>query len=241
VFEDQYSRARDERRRVGDIQVEFLQRSFNALAAQADEAIITAEEEVERGVQGAEGRLRKAELSKSTLLVTRDRKIKAAERGRLVSRGPVDILGIAQLVPAATVSGDRASVRRPTDEEVEQIAVAVARRYEEGRGASVESVEQRYVGFDLLSRLGIERRCIEVKGRAGVGSVELTWGEFAKAGELGSDYWLYLVLDCSSPQPRLYRVQDPVRTLANAWKPSLDVRFGIDAVPVMDAAKGSVD
>jgi hypothetical protein len=242
VFEDQYMRARGERGRVGDIQVEFLQRSFNALTAQADQAIIAAEEEVERGLQGAEGRLRKAELAKSTFLVTRDRRIKGAQHGRLVNRGPVEILGIAQVIPSATATGQGAATRRSvSDEEIEQIAVGVARGYEEKGGASVESVEYQYVGFDLLSRRGGERRCIEVKGRAGVGGVELTWGEFAKAGELGADYWLYLVLDCSTPEPRLYRVRDPVRTLAGAWKPSLNVRFGIDPIPVMDAAKESLD
>ena len=79
----------------------------------------------------------------------------------------------------------------------------MATRYEqEVRGADfVKSVESDNVGFDLLSVEGIERRCIEVKGRAGVGNVELTWSEFAKAIELGDDYWLYVVLDCASPSP----------------------------------------
>ena len=147
------------------------------------------------------------------------------------------MLGVAQLVPAGSrpVEGDRSLPA--SNAAIEEIAVRVAARYEEGRGASVESVEDQNVGFDLLSRRGPERRCIEVKGRAGVGGVELTWGEYAKAGELGVDYWLYVVLDCSSPDPRLYRVQNPVRALAGLWKPSLNVRFGIDSVPVIDAAE----
>ena len=94
-----------------------------------------------------------------------------------------------------------------SDDEIEQIAVRVARRYETSRGATVRSVEDEHVGFDLLSTRGLERRCIEVKGRAGVARVELTWSEFAKSQELGDDYWLYVVLDCAQPEPRLYRVQ----------------------------------
>jgi hypothetical protein len=236
VFEDHYQRARDERERVADIQIEFLKRSFNALAAQADQASLAAEEEADRGVQGAEGRVRKTELAKSTLLVTRDRRIAAAQRGRAVQRGRVDVLGIAQLVPAGTRFGESIRLAPASDEEIEQIAIRVATEFEVGRGAIVESVESQNVGFDLLSLLGAERRCIEVKGRAGVGGVELTWGEYAKAGELGEDYWLFVVLDCSSTNPRLYRVQDPVRALAGLWKPTLNVRFGIDPVPVIDAA-----
>lgn len=240
IFEDYYQRARQERERVADIQIEFLQRSINALAAQADQAILAAEDEVEKGVQGAEGRLRKAELAKSTLLVTRDRRIAEAQRGRTVQRGRVDILGIANLFPAAVPTTTTGGEAGPSaDAEVEEIAVRVARHYEEGRGATVESVEDQNVGFDLLSRRDSERRCIEVKGRAGVGGIELTWGEFAKATELGDDYWLYVVLDCASPDPRLYRVQNPVKALAGQWKPSLNVRFGIDPVPVIDAAEES--
>ena len=40
-----------------------------------------------------------------------------------------------------------------------------------------------------------------MKGRAGVGMASLSWSEFAKAIELGDDYWLYLVLDCATPSP----------------------------------------
>lgn len=115
----------------------------------------------------------------------------------------------------------------------------VARHYETERGATVRSVENDNVGFDLLSTRSLERRCIEVKGRAGVARVELTWSEFAKSQELADDYWLYVVLDCGQPNPRLYRVQNPVKALAGAWEPSLDVRYRVEPEPVIEAAKGA--
>ena len=117
--------------------------------------------------------------------------------------------------------------------------MGIARRYETGRSATVRSVEDDHVGFDLLSTRGLERRCIEVKGRAGVARVELTWSEFAKSQELGDDYWLYVVLDCAQPEPRLYRVRNPARTLAGAWEPSLDVRCGVAPEPVIEASLGA--
>ena len=134
---------------------------------------------------------------------------------------------------------DKQSTRDPADSDkaVEAIAIHVARAYEVGRGATVHSVEADNVGFDLLSSLGLERRCIEVKGRAGVGGVELTWSEFAKGQELADDYWLYVVLDCRQAEPRLYRVPNPAKTLAASWRPSLDVRYRVDPEPVMEAAK----
>jgi len=240
LFEERYVEQKTERENVADIQLDFLRRSFNSLLSFADQAIIAAEEEVERGVGGAEGRLRKAELARSGQVYKRDDRIAAAERGRNVRRGPVTVVGTVLVLPLLLAdSSNNAKAERASDEEVEQIAIQAAWTYEEARGADVETFEKDNLGFDLLSTRGLERRCIEVKGRAGIASVELTWGEYAKATELGPDYWLYVVLDCSSPLPRLYRVQDPVRTLAGDWHPNLDVRFGIEPAPVMDAASGA--
>lgn len=149
-------------------------------------------------------------------------------------------MGSALLLPLPEPegSGSDAASGGLADAEVEQIAVQIARRYEEARGADVWSVEADNIGFDLLSTMGIERRCIEVKGRGGVGGVELTWSEFAKAQELGPDYWLYVVLDCATSNPRLYRVRDPASALPGSWVPTLDVRFQVAPEPVIEAADG---
>ncbi len=242
LFEQVFQDARAEREHVAAIQEDFLKRSFNALLAQADAALIAAEEENDRGVQGAEGRLRKAELAKVQHEQRRRHRLEETERGCRVVRGDVAVIGSALLLPLpAPVELGRGAPAdaNVNDREIEQIAVEIARRYEVGRGAAVRSLEDDNVGFDLLSTLGLQRRCIEVKGRAGVGRVELTWSEFAKSQELGQDYWLYVVLDCAQPAPRLYRVQNPARTLAGAWEPSLDVRFRVEPEPVIEAAKGA--
>jgi hypothetical protein len=65
-------------------------------------------------------------------------------------------------------------------------------------------------GFDLLSvRNRVDDRAIEVKGRADVGHVELSENEWARACILRERYWLYVVFECASAAPRLFRVQDP--------------------------------
>jgi hypothetical protein len=240
LFEPFFLEAKAERQEVATIQEDFLKRSFGSLIAQADQAIMAAEEEIERGVPGAEGRLRKAELVKEQHVYRRRTRLAQTERGRAVARGEVFVLGSALLLPLSSAEGE-VTTARPEDEatntEIEQIAVAVAERHERERGASVVSVEADNLGFDLLSSRGLERRCIEVKGRAGVGRVELTWSEFAKSQELGDDYWLYVVLDCRRSAPRLYRVQNPAHALAGAWQPSLDVRYRVDPEPVIEAAQ----
>lgn len=52
-----------------------------------------------------------------------------------------------------------------------------------------------------------------VKGRVGIGDVELTENEWSKAYNLRERYWLYVVYDCGTPHPRLLRVRDPFTRL----------------------------
>ena len=48
-----------------------------------------------------------------------------------------------------------------------------------------------------------------MKGRAGIGDLELTENEWPKACNQRGRYWLYVVYDCRMSHPRLLRVQDP--------------------------------
>jgi superfamily II DNA or RNA helicase len=235
LFEPVYRSAVGDRVHVADVQEDFLRRSFGVLVSGADEAVFAAEDEVVAGVQGADGRLRKAEIQKETYEQRMAARLVEVERSRAVSRGPVVVLGTALVLPAQAREAD-GNAPRVSDEDIEHIAVDVATHYETDHGWAVTSVEADNVGFDLRSLRDGSRRCIEVKGRASVAMVELTWGEFAKAQELGEDYWLYVVLDCARPEPRLYRVQDPARALAAAWTPSLDVRYRVAPDPVIEAS-----
>jgi hypothetical protein len=122
--------------------------------------------------------------------------------------------------------------RKKYDAEIEAIAVKVAWAFEESSGAVVRDVSKPHLartagltdnpGFDLLSnRLQEGERGIEVKGRAGIGDVELTENEWAKACNERNRYWLYVVFDCASPHPRLARVQDPFAKLVAKAKGSV--------------------
>jgi hypothetical protein len=75
-------------------------------------------------------------------------------------------------------------------------------------------------GFDIFSNrpaLGatsakssvLEERAIEVKGRAGVGDIELTENEWGRACILRDHHWLYVVYHCGTPNPRLLCIQNP--------------------------------
>lgn len=133
----------------------------------------------------------------------------------LIIPGEVTFLAHALVVPTSDPE-----VRQRYDADIEAIAVQVACVYEEASGAQVCDVSNKeralavgldaWPGFDLLSRLPSgEEICIEVKGRAGIGPIELTENEYIRACNLRERYWLYVVYECAKVAPRLWRIQDP--------------------------------
>ena len=121
------------------------------------------------------------------------------------------------------------------DAEVERIAVEAVIAFETSQGADVRDVStpqkarlaglNDYPGFDLLSKRELEERGIEVKGRVGVGVLELTENEWARACILRERYWLYAVFDCGGPHPRLLRVQNPFAKLIAKARGSVAISY----------------
>ena len=200
--------------------VEFVSRGFDFQAAElaALRARLTAQ--ARDGVRHAQSELTRVKERQRNLTVTRTRRLaEIHEEADSVRAGDVEFLLHALIVPAE----DPEEMER-FDAEVESVAVRVATAFEEGSGAEVKDVSRPaqarraglsdWPGFDLLSiRAAGERRCIEVKGRAGSGSVEVSDNEWAKACNLRNEYWLYVVYGCATARPRLLRVQDPFAKL----------------------------
>ena len=156
-----------------------------------------------------------------------------------IRAGEVEFLAHALVVP----SQDPEEVKR-YDAQVEAIAMKVAAAYEESFGAEVKDVSRPelarragltdWPGFDLLSlRPEAGRRAIEVKGRAGIGEIELSENEWAKACNLRDQYWLYVAFNCASPRPRLVRIRNPFRNLLVKAKGSVM----ISSAEVLSAAE----
>jgi hypothetical protein len=97
----------------------------------------------------------------------------------------------------------------------------------------VERGTSGYPGFDVLSkRHSGEERAIEVKDRVGTGDIELTENEWAKAINLRERYWLYVVFDCGTSVPGLFRIADPFGRLLAKSKGAII----INACELIDAA-----
>ena len=113
--------------------------------------------------------------------------------------------------------------------DVEAIAIKTAIEYENKRGAEVRDVSHPNLkkGFDLQSRHpNGEVRYIEVKGRTGVTSVELTANEWRQAANHRDRYWLYVVYHCETAEPRLHPCRDPFDALSKKAIGSIRINAG---------------
>ena len=126
----------------------------------------------------------------------------------------LDIVKFERLAVALVIPDTSPEAKEAYDKNIEAIAVRVAINYEvDHYRARVYDVSAPHLarGYDLEShRANGEKIVIEVKGRSGRGAVQLTENEWPTAANVREKYWLYVVVDCAT-EPRLYRVQDPIR------------------------------
>jgi superfamily II DNA or RNA helicase/DNA-binding XRE family transcriptional regulator len=158
----------------------------------------------------------------------------------LIGPGTITFMAHALVVP----SSDPADLEQH-EVNVELVAMRIAQAFEEAAGARVLDVHTPELaravglpdnpGFDLLCIRPSEKRAIEVKGRAGIGEIEVSANEWAKACNMRQAYWLYTVYECATPSPRLVRVQDPFGSLLARSKGS----FLISPREVVQAAAES--
>jgi len=146
---------------------------------------------------------------------------------RHLTERPLDVLGVAVILPTPTGQTTAQARQMKTDPEIEKIAVEVSKQYEESQGRKPVSVEEENCGWDISSLKGGQvARYIEVKGRAGDGAVALTPNEWIKAQRFADEYWLYVVTNCKS-NPQLHRIQNPAAKLQPTEEVSI-VRYMIE-------------
>jgi SNF2 family DNA or RNA helicase len=194
----------------------FIEHGFTYQAAELAQIRTHFTERVNAGDFRVKGELAKIKARQKGLQLRRAEALAVVRREpELIVPGEVTFLAHALVLP----SDDPAEQQR-YDASIEAIAVRWARAFEETLGAAVRDVStpqraleaglSEWPGFDLLSRRPSgEEFAIEVKGRAGIGEVELSENEYIKACNLRDRYWLYVVFECAKSVPRLLRIQDP--------------------------------
>jgi SNF2 family DNA or RNA helicase len=185
--------------------------SLTELIARADLDIGRAQDEKERGVEGAAGRLAQAEDRHDQLLRRRDRRLDELERQKALSLQGVERIATALVLPHPERARPELRNLRPNPE-TEQTAMDAAMEYERAAGRAVADVHEKNLGYDLtsLDTQSGELRLIEVKGlAASEGPIIITPNEHRVAEDRRDCYWLYVVTDCATEQPKLQTHQDP--------------------------------
>ncbi|MBI5911557.1 MAG: DUF3883 domain-containing protein [Betaproteobacteria bacterium] len=218
---------------------EYLRRAYDYQESELASARKRFTEKAREGDKRAGAELERIKTQQRSLSERRDLAVAQVRReAELIAAGKVEIIATALVQPSNDIEDVKAR-----DAEVERIAMEIAIAHEASLGADVRDVSTPnkarvagltdYPGFDVLSnRSAQDERAIEVKGRVGTGDVELTENEWAKAINLRERYWLYVVFDCGTPQPRLFRIADPFGKLLAKSKATMI----INARELMDAA-----
>ncbi|GIW78776.1 MAG: hypothetical protein KatS3mg105_0583 [Gemmatales bacterium] len=220
----------------------FVARGFDYQEAELAAARAKQAEKARAGSAAAQKELARVKEQQRQLAQRRHQALAVLRREpELIRPRAVEFIATALVVPSSDPV-DREQYEAKTDE----VAMALAWAFEESEGAIVKDVHTPELaraaglpdnpGFDLWSIRPNEKRCIEVKGRAGTGEIEISANEWAKACNLREQYWLYVVYDCATPKPRLVRIQDPFGALLAKAKGSVV----ISAKQILEASRKGV-
>jgi hypothetical protein len=205
----------------------FIRRGFDFREVELAAARAKQGDKARAGNLGAQKALADVRLQQRQLAERRETAVAVLHREpELISPRRVEFLAHALVVPSSDPID-----REQYEANTEAVAMALAWAFEESEGAIVKDVHTPELalaaglpanpGFDLWSIRPDGRRCIEVKGRARIGEIEVSANEWAKACNLRDNYWFYVVYDCATPNPRMVRVQDPFTTLLAKAKGSV--------------------
>jgi hypothetical protein len=190
-----------------------IELSLKELLQRADDEIGRAQEAVDRGEQGAEGRLAQAEARHAELLQRRERRRKELQQQRALSIQSVERIASVLVLPHPEREAPEVQRLQP-DPETEAIAMRVVIEYERAQGRQVYDVHDKNLGYDITS-LDVnsgELRLIEVKGLSDVtGTILLTPNERRVAEDRRDCYWLYVVTSCGTKPQLQEPIKDPAR------------------------------
>jgi superfamily II DNA or RNA helicase len=223
-----YEQLLERRHHEANIRETYLERSFDMLILEQTSKILSYESDDRSRKRDSRQHDIGLRTLQDTLKDYEDRKQLRLEENRKLRALGVDtpkVVGVCALVAAPEIMFGDDEESAP---DVEAVAVQVAMQYELDHGRDPESVELSNLGFDLRSRGQQEIRYIEVKGRRGMGAISLTANEWIKAGRFGEEYWLYVVYDCGTSNPRLLVIRDPARTLSVVENTHTAARFRVN-------------
>jgi superfamily II DNA or RNA helicase len=222
------------RERLTEVQriADHVELSLTELLQRADEEIGKANEDKEKGVAGAEGRLAQAENRHADLFSRRERRRQELERQRSLTLQAVERIASVLVLPHPEREAPDVRGMQP-NLETEATAMRVVMEHELAQGRQVYDVHEKNLGYDItsLDLSSGELRLIEVKGlAAATGTILLTPNERRVAEDRRDCYWLYIVTDCAARPTLQEPIKDPARF---SWQEVTKVahyRLDVDAM-----------
>ncbi len=203
-------------RRMSEIEIvrRYLRESFDVLIARSDGLLMDYEHKQSIG-KDMRMKIVEEERRNADLRQRKDDRLKRAEREAMISLSEPRIVGMAAILPVQPQAlADGTDMRR--DDEVERAAIAYVLNYERQHGRQPVDLSPLKLPYDVRSVDADGKiRYIEVKGRAGIGGVELSEREWLTAENLGDDYWLYIVTSAKA-NPSLRIIRNPVHNLPDS-------------------------
>jgi superfamily II DNA or RNA helicase len=192
---------------------QHVELSLTELIQKADDEIGRASLEIEKGVQGAEGRLAQAETRHGELVARRDRRRQELERQKSLTLQAVERITSVMILPHPEQNApDIQHLRQNL--ETEATATRVVMEHERAENRQVFDVSGKNLGYDITS-LDLnsgDLRLIEVKGLgAASGTILLTPNERRVAEDRRDCYWLYVVTNCTATPQLQEPIHDPAR------------------------------
>ena len=178
-----------------------------------DQEIGRAAEELEKQVNGAEGRQAQAEARHAEAMARRDRRRQELTQQKALTLQGVERLASVLVLPHPERKSDEVQ-RLRSNPETEMTAMNVVMEHERSLGRQVKDIHEKNLGYDVtsLDEKSGELRLIEVKGLAAhTGTILLTPNERRVAEDRRDCYWLYVVTNCAG-EPQL---KEPVRDPAS--------------------------
>ena len=195
-----------------ELRKEYLDQGISSMILNHTLELTDLREKLLLGNDKVQDKVEKLEQKIIELEERKEKRMSELDQRMQLNRKSPKVIGSAYVVPLSQVEYN-SHYGMSRDDEVEQIAMDIAMKYEKEEGWLCEDVSSKNLGFDLKSvDPELIKRYIEVKGRAAEGPVMISENEMNRLKQLGKTAWLYIVSNCKS-NPTLHRVNDPGNNL----------------------------
>ena len=190
----------------------YLDTAFTQVIVDLQGQIGELQAQLLRGESKAQDKIQQKQERINELIRKKQERLAGLDLMRQLAPKAPEVLGCAYVMPL-TKQEYEGNFGMSRDDEVEAIAMDVAKVFERSQGWTPHDVSANNEGYDIrsVSPEGL-KRYIEVKGRGLTGGIMLSENEMNRLGQLGDAAWLYIVVNCRL-KPELYRIQNPAKRL----------------------------